>query len=128
MENNNSDNEMTILIVDDDAVLLKMYSQQLSASGYKVLNAMDGDEGLRVVNAEKVDLIISDIMLPRLSGTEFIEKLSKDKKLKNIPVIAWSNLPDETEKEKVLKFGAKEYIVKNSLSLDSLVEIVKKYL
>lgn len=116
----------TVLIIEDDSVLAKMYSQKLLSEGHNVLNAGDGDEGYRLAIANKVDLILTDIMLPRVSGVEFIQKIKANKKYSKIPVIAWSNLPDE--KEKALSLGAIEYLIKGKVTLDEIAQVVKKYI
>ena len=118
----------TILIIEDDSVLKNMYSQRLEIEGYQVFGALDGEEGLAIFKKEKIDIIVTDIMLPRMSGIEFLEKLTKTKKGKQVPVIAWSNLADEEAKEKALALGAKEFLQKGGMGLDELTEIVKKYL
>lgn len=116
----------TVLIIEDDTVLAKMYSQKLLSVGYTVLNAGDGEEGYKLATTNNVDLVLTDIMLPRVSGVDFIQKIKASKKYKNIPVVAWSNLPDE--KEKALSLGAEEYLVKGQVSLDQVAEVVKKYI
>src|SRR4030042_2404991 len=118
----------TILLVDDDTVLRNMYEQRLKMDGYNILTAGDGEEGYEAFQKNPIDLLITDIMLPRLSGTELVEKVKKTKKGKNLNIIAWSNLANDEEKTKVLGFGASEYLVKNAISLDLLSQTVKKYL
>lgn len=118
----------TILIVEDDQVLMKMYVQKLTSVGYNVLTAIDGEEAGDVFKKNKIDLVITDIMLPRVSGIEFLEKLRKTPKGKKVPVIAWSNLAREEDKNRVVDLGAQEYIVKGTLSLEQMAETVKKYL
>ena len=123
-----TESKKVIFIIDDDALLRNMYKQKLTTEGYKVISASDGEEALSIFKKESVDLILTDIMMPRISGTELIEDLRKTKKGKNIPIIAWSNLNDETVKERALKLGAVEYLAKGALSLDQVVATVKKYL
>lgn len=118
----------TVLVVEDDVVFQKMYTQKLLSAGYQVLNAQDGEEALDIFKNNKVDLVICDIMMPRVSGTEFLAKMKKIPKGKNTPVIAWSNLALEEEKKQALALGANEYLIKGTLSLDEVVEKVKKYL
>ena len=118
----------TILIVEDDPVLLKMYTEKFTFEGFDVLNAKDGEEALKVSLAEKVDMILLDIMLPRMSGTDFLEKLRQDTKGKNIPVVALTNLAEEDEKQRALKLGVKEYLVKAMQTPEQVVEKIKKYL
>ena len=123
-----SNSKKTVLIIDDDTVLLNMYKQKIISSGYNVVTSIDGEEAFDVFQKEDVDLIICDIMLPRVSGIEFLEKIRKTKKGKNLPVIAWTNLKDTEVKEKAMKLSVKEFLIKGSLTLDQVVETVKKYL
>ncbi|OGM27637.1 hypothetical protein A2962_04870 [Candidatus Woesebacteria bacterium RIFCSPLOWO2_01_FULL_39_61] len=117
-----------VLIVEDDVVLLKMYEKRLLADGYQILTAADGQEALDIFNKEKLDLILTDIMMPKVSGIELIEKVRTAKKGKTIPIIAWSNLSFEEEKQQALSLGVNEYLVKGTLTLEQVSETVKKYL
>ncbi len=123
-----SNAKKTILIIEDDQVLMKMYVQKLTNEGYNILSAIDGEQGFDTFRKAKIDLVITDIMLPRVSGIEFLEKIRKTPNGKDVPVIAWSNLAREEDKKKVLDLGAQEYIVKGSLTLEQMAETVKKYL
>ena len=117
-----------VLIVEDDVVLLKMYEKRLLADGYQILTAADGQEALDIFNKEKLDLILTDIMMPKVSGIELIEKVRTAKKGKTIPIIALSNLSFEEEKQQALSLGVNEYLVKGTLTLEQVSETVKKYL
>jgi DNA-binding response OmpR family regulator len=88
----------TILIVEDDPVLSKMYTEKFKFEGFQVLTALNGEEGLRLALSEKIDVILLDLMLPRLSGTELLTKLRLDSKGKNIKVIVLTNLAEQEEK------------------------------
>ena len=118
-------NQTTILIVEDDPVLLKMYSEKFTFEGFKVLNAKDGEEALKVATSENPDTILLDIMLPRMSGTDFLEEFRKTPKGKNVPVIALTNLTEEAEKQRALKLGVKAYLVKAMQTPEEVVEKVK---
>lgn len=119
----------TILIVEDDPVLLKMYSEKFSFEGFTPLNARDGEEALKVaLGGERIDVILLDIMLPRMSGTDFLSKLRQDSKGKNILVVALTNLAEDTERQKAMKLGVKEYLVKAMQTPDQVVEKVKQHL
>jgi DNA-binding response OmpR family regulator len=124
--NNLPSKSKIVLIIEDDTVLSKMYSQKLQSEGFSVLNAGDGEEGYEMIMKNKVDLVLTDIMLPRVSGIDFLQKLNANKKKSKVPVIAWSNLPDD--QENALKLGAKEYLIKGQISLDQIAAIVKKYI
>jgi len=126
--NSDTQSNFTILIVEDDQVLMKMYTQKLVSEGFKVLNAVDGEEAFAVFVKEKIDLIITDIMLPRVSGIEFLQKIRVTPKGKNVPVIVWSNLMLEEEKKQALALGANEYVVKGQLKLEDMAALVRKYM
>jgi len=121
-------NQQVILIVEDDPVLLKMYTEKFTFEGFKVLNAKDGEEALDVSLKNQVDIILLDIMLPRMSGTDFLEHLRQNAKGVNIPVVALTNLAEEEERQRALKLGVKEYLVKAMQTPEQVVEKVKKYL
>lgn len=118
----------TILLVEDDSLLRNMYTQALVSHGYKILKASDGQEALDLFNKEKIDLIITDLMMPRMSGVEFLQEVRKTPQGQTIPAIAWSNLTFEEEKTQALSAGANEYIVKDSLPVEQIVDVIKKYL
>ncbi|KKR30620.1 hypothetical protein A2715_00340 [Candidatus Woesebacteria bacterium RIFCSPHIGHO2_01_FULL_39_32] len=120
--------EQVILIVEDDPVLLKMYTEKFSFEGFKVLNAKDGEEALTMALAEPIDIILLDIMLPRMSGTDFLEKFRESTKGKNLPVVALTNLAEDTERQKAMKLGVKEYLVKAMQTPEQVVEKIKKYI
>src|SRR3989344_312584 len=120
--------QQVILIVEDDPVLLKMYTEKFSFEGFKVLNAKDGEEALSVALGEPIDIILLDIMLPRMSGTDFFEKFRQNPKGKNLPVVALTNLAEETERQKALKLGVKEYLVKAMQTPEQVVEKIKEFL
>lgn len=117
-----------ILLADDDLVLQKMYSRRLAADGHRIFLVTDGEEAFAIFEKENIDLILTDIMMPRVSGVEFIAKVRKTNKGKNIPVVAWSNLDQEDEKKKLESLGVNEYLLKGSLTLEQVSETVKKYL
>ena len=120
----------TILIVEDDPVLLKMYSEKFTFEGFSVLNARDGEEALRVATTQKANIILLDIMLPRMSGTDLLEKLKSDSKdeVHEIPVVVLTNLAEEEERQRALKLGIKEYLVKAMQTPEQVVATIKKHL
>lgn len=121
-------NQPVILIVEDDPVLLKMYSEKLGFEGFKVLNAKDGEEALNVTQSEALNIILLDIMLPRMSGTDFLEKFRQTSMGKDIPVVALTNLAEDAEKQRALRLGVKEYLVKAMQTPEQVVQTIKKYI
>jgi DNA-binding response OmpR family regulator len=120
--------QKTILIVEDDPVLLKMYSEKFIFEGFKVLNAKDGEEALKIAAGESLDAILLDIMLPKMSGTDFLEKFRQSGKGRNVPVVALTNLTEEAEKQRAMKLGVKAYLVKAMQTPEEVVERVKSCL
>ena len=119
-----------ILIVEDDPVLLKMYTEKFMFEGFGVLNAKDGEEAQKIIISQPPDIVLLDIMLPRMSGTDLLEKLKSDSKdeVHEIPVVVLTNLAEEEERQRALKLGIKEYLVKAMQTPEQVVATIKKHL
>ncbi len=116
-----------ILVTDDDPLISRMYQHKLVADGYDVETAADGQEALAKVAAKKPDLILLDVMMPKMNGVETLKALKGDKKTSHIPVIILTNLGDNSDDvEKAKKLGALDYLVKAETSLKQLSERVSK--
>jgi len=118
----------TILLIEDDPFLVGMYKEKFIVEGFMVLTAEDGLQGLNLAGTNKIDLIILDILIPKLSGVDFLAKLRQDEKLKNIPVVALTNLSDAKDEEKVRSYGVKEYLMKSNYTPSQVIEVIRKYL
>ena len=101
--------EETILLVDDDEALLEVTSIVLSSEGYQVLTAEDGPEALKVLGSERLDLVVLDIMLPRMSGFEVLKKL---RERSDVPVVMLTAKSQSVDKVVGLELGADDYITK----------------
>ena len=121
-------NPTKVLIIEDEHFLSTILANRLKKEGFDVKQAFDGEEAVGFLNAEKPDLIVLDLILPKKSGFEVLENLSKDPQTSKIPVIILSNLGQESDMEKVKSLGASEYYVKVKTSIDNFVEIVKNTL
>lgn len=119
---------MRILLIEDDSLLVKMYETKFKMEGFEVLTALDGETGLKMALEEKVDFIILDIMLPKLSGLDLLAKLREQGVHFNTPVIVLTNLARQTDNDKAKTLGAKEYLVKANLTPTEVVNKVKQYL
>lgn len=117
-----------ILVVEDDKFLIKAYNIKFTRAGFEVITATDGAEGLEMAKKELPKLILLDLMLPKIDGFEFLKRMAADESLKNIPVIVLSNLGQQTDKERALALGAKEYLIKADYSLDEIIEKSNKYI
>ena len=117
-----------ILFIEDEAALQKTFGDVLGKNGYKMVSALDGETGLRLAKSEKPDLILLDLILPRLDGFEVLSKLKEDPETKKIPVIVLTNLENMEDVEKAVKLGATTYLVKTQYKLEEVIEKIKKAL
>jgi DNA-binding response OmpR family regulator len=121
-------NAPTVLFIEDDPLLLKMYETKFKSEGLRVLAAQDGEEGLRLASNERVDLIILDLMMPKLSGLDMLERLRSQAHGKSHVVIVLTNLTKEEEIKRAMDLGVKEYLVKADLTPNEVAAKVKAYL
>jgi len=103
----------TVLIVEDTELLRRMYADRLSLDGYRVLTASDGLEALSVLRGETPDLILLDLIMPKMSGLEVLERVQSDSRLQRIPVLILSNLGDDSDIRRGIEMGAEDYLIKN---------------
>jgi CheY-like chemotaxis protein len=104
----------SILVVEDTELLRRIYTDRLSQEGYTVHQAADGLEALNQARSLHLDLILLDLIMPRMSGLEALEALKKDPRTKDIPVIVLSNLGQDADVQRGLSLGAVDYLIKNS--------------
>lgn len=117
-----------VLVVDDEKVLLELLLSKMKQAGFAAVGARDGDEGLQKALDEHPDLILLDIIMPKMDGITMLKKLREDAWGKAAPVIILSNLNTAEAVERSLENGVYDYLVKVDYSLDDLVAIVKKKL
>ena len=117
-----------ILLIEDESALQKSLGDLLREKGFEVISAVDGKTGLRLAKESLPDLILLDLILPRMHGLELLKKLKEDKNTKNIPVIILTNLENISDIEKAIELGATTYLVKANYSLEEIAEKVKKAL
>ena len=108
----NSKKIAKILLVEDDEFLANMYRAKLEIENYEVVMALNGEAGLHMAEEKNPDLILLDIVMPKMNGFEVLKHLKSDKDLKKIPVILLTNLGQKEDVEKGLKLGADEYLIK----------------
>jgi len=115
-----------ILIAEDEAILSTLLEKKLIEEGYQIFVAEDGEKSMEILNKEKVDLLLLDIIMPKKSGFEVMEEMKKDSKLSKIPVIIISNSGQPVELSKIKELGAKDWLIKTKFSPQEVVEKVKK--
>lgn len=117
-----------ILVVEDDMVLQNALKEFLSAEGFEILVASDGEEGSAKALGEKPDLILLDIILPKKDGYGVIKDVRADESLKNVPIVLLTNLGSLNDVEKALEMGATTYLVKADYKLEEIATKVKNIL
>jgi DNA-binding response OmpR family regulator len=117
-----------ILIIEDDLVLQKSLKEYLSSEGFEIECASDGEEGIQKAIAEKPDLILLDIILPKKDGYEVLQEVKANPEISHIPVVLLTNLDGITDVEKALELGATTYLVKADYKLEEVTEKVKEIL
>jgi DNA-binding response OmpR family regulator len=113
-----------ILLAEDDRFLRKAAETALKRQGFSVLAAVDGDEALRMARTEAPDLILLDLIMPKLQGFEVLRALKADAATATIPIIILSNLGQDSDVKQAMEAGAAGYFVKANLSLQDLVKRV----
>jgi DNA-binding response OmpR family regulator len=114
-----------ILFIEDEAALQKTFGRFLREEGYKVFSALDGESGFKTAKNKKPDLILLDLVLPKMNGFEVLEKLKEDEETKKIPVIILTNLERMADIEKALELGATTYLVKVNYTLNDVLVKIK---
>jgi two-component system, OmpR family, response regulator VicR len=114
-----------ILVVEDDRSLQNALSEMLTQEGYDTICAFDGEEALKKLSEENVDLVLLDIILPKKDGYEVLAEMKKSEK-KDIPVLILTNLEEVDNVQKAISLGATTFMVKSDFSLRDVLAKVKE--
>jgi DNA-binding response OmpR family regulator len=117
-----------ILIIEDDPYVQRMYQRMFGFQKYRTEMVSNGEEGLKAIKKEKPDLILLDIILPKMNGLEVLKKIKKDPKNKDIPVLMLTNVGETETVEEAAKLGAESYMIKADFSPAEVIKQVRKYL
>lgn len=118
-----------ILLIEDDPMVVKMYKRKMDMEGFAVTLAFNGEEGLAAVKNDRPDLILLDIMMPKMNGIDTLKALKADPSFKEIPVVILTNLGDRAEDiQKCKELGAEDYWVKANMPLNEITEKIKMIL
>lgn len=120
--------EKTILVIEDDKFLRGLICQKLIKEGYKISEAVDGEEGIKKIKDEKPDLVLLDLILPGIDGFEILSRAKEDPSLAEIPVIILSNLGQKEDVERGMKLGAVDYLIKAHFTPGEIIDKIKKFL
>lgn len=114
-----------IQLVEDDFSLRDIYSARLMAEGYDVVTASDGEEALAIAVRERPDLIILDVMMPKISGFDVLDILRQTPETKSTKVIMMTALSQDTDRQRGESLGVNKYLVKSQVTLEEVVTTVK---
>lgn len=117
-----------ILLVDDDKDLCELYKTTLGAEGFKVKIAENGEQALAEIMKEKPDLVILDIMMPKIHGIDTLDILKATPETKDIKILVLSALSDQKMIKRAKDFGAIDYIVKSEVDMSSMINRIKEIL
>lgn len=118
-----------ILLVEDNQELAEMYETVLSNAGFQVVKAFDGEEGIEKMRSTLPDLVILDIVMPKVNGIEVLTVVGQDQKLKQIPIFILTNVYSSEDNVKMLlDLGAVDYLVKSELTPGQVVNKVREIL
>lgn len=117
-----------ILLIEDEELIIRLLSKKLAAIGYDVSLAMNGEEGLEKIKQIVPDLVLLDIVMPRMGGFEVMAEMKKDEKIAGIPVIIISNSGQPLELERAKDLGAVDWLVKTEFDPKEVAEKIQKYI
>ncbi len=117
-----------VMVVEDDASLREIYSIRITAEGYEVVSAGDGEEALAVAVREKPDLILSDVMMPKISGFDMLDILRSTPETANIKVIMMTALSADDQRQRGERLGANRYLVKSQVGIEDVINTIHEVL
>ena len=123
-----SSDDIRVLFVEDDPTVAQMYRLKLELDGYQVIMAKDGEEGLRLADEIRPDIVFLDIRLPKVDGFAVLEGLRSRDETRNVPVVILSNYGEQELVERGLKLGALEYLIKSQTTPANLSRGVEGWL
>lgn len=117
----------TIILIDDDKILIEMYEKKITENNFLVITASNGKEGFELILKNKPDLIVTDLVMPIFDGFDLLEKIQHSE-AKNVPVIAFTNLNDPKDIQEAIQKGFKEYWIKANYTPSQIVKKIKEIL
>ncbi|MCL5407541.1 MAG: response regulator [Patescibacteria group bacterium] len=121
-------NSTKVLMVDDDKMLLDMYKERLELAGFKVETSSNGEECLAKIHHVKPDIVLLDIMMPKVNGYETLASIKSDPQTKDIPVIILSALVRDINKSRAIESGADDYIIKSEVMPADVIKKIENVL
>ena len=117
-----------VMVVEDDASLREIYSIRIAAEGYEIVSAGDGEEALAVAVREKPDLILSDVMMPKISGFDMLDILRSTPETATIKVVMMTALSADDQRQRGERLGADRYLIKSQVGIEDVVNTIHEVL
>ena len=117
-----------ILIIEDEKMLREMYEQKLSENNINTFSAESADNAFAILEKENIDLVLLDILLPKQNGIQILKKIRENPKIKNVKVIAFSNLDDPNIKRQAKTYNVIDYLIKTDFTPKEIMQRIKQYL
>ena len=115
-----------ILLIEDEQLILELLQKKLLKEGYEVSVARNGLEGLERMRETEPDLVLLDIIMPKMGGLEVMEEMQKDEELKKVPVIVISNSGQPVEIDRIQKLGARDWLIKTEFDPREVIDKIVK--
>lgn len=115
-----------ILLIEDEQLMIELLEKRLIQEGYEIAVAQDGVEGLKKMKRVTPDLVLLDIIMPKMGGFEVMETMSEDEELKKIPIIVISNSGQPVELDRAKRLGAKDWLIKTEFDPQEVIDKVIK--
>lgn len=115
-----------ILLIEDEEIMIGLLEKKLAQEGYEISVARDGIEGLEKMRKAKPDLILLDIVMPKMGGFEVMERIKEDKELKKIPIVIISNSGQPVEIDRARELGARDWLIKTEFDPQEVIDKVVK--
>jgi len=128
MDQNTPLKHQTVLIIEDELPFRQIYRDILRLDGYTVLEAEDGEEALKMIEAQLPDLILLDLVMPKMSGFDVLAELKKSPAFSSVPVVVYSILNDKKEIDRAISMGANDYTVKGETPAREVLAKIKALL
>ena len=117
--------KVTVMIVDDDGSMVRLYTNVFQIEGFNVISASSGKEGLEKLSTTVPNIILLDLMMPNMSGFDFLERLRNMEKTKDIPVIVLTNLATDDTQQEIQKYNVAKFLIKSDYMPKQILEEVK---
>jgi len=121
-----SNDKPKIIIIDNNRDLCRIYEDTLNSAGYEAISICNEEEALTAIAKELPDLVLLDILMPKISGLHILDRICKDHHTHNVDVIILTEVSDSNIKKKALAHGAKDYVIKSETNMTQLLHMIDK--